>query len=80
MKPVSTYFDSSKEINDMILLEHQDIKICLESLSFPIGLKKFLWLKKLKILCHVHVINNLNGEEIVQKFLEKEFQKTKQKE
>ena len=42
MKPVSTYFDSSKEINDMILLEHQDIKICLESLSFPIGLKKFL--------------------------------------
>ena len=42
MKPVSTYFDSSKEINDMILLEYQDIKICLESLSFPIGLKKFL--------------------------------------
>ena len=44
MKPVdvksSTYINSSKEIND----EHPKF-------MFQIGLKKFLWLKKLKTLC-----------------------------
>ena len=37
---------------------------------------KFLWLKKLKILPHTYVINDLNGEEIIGKFYEKELQKT----
>ena len=45
-----------------------------------IGQKKFLWLKKLKILYDGHVINDLNGEEITGSFCEKELQKTNQEE
>ena len=45
----------------------------------PIGLKKFLWLKKLKILFRGHFINDLNGVKIVGTFDKKDFQKTKQK-
>ena len=37
-------------------------------------------LVKLKIQFHAHVINNLNGEEIIGTFYEKELQKTNQKE
>ena len=51
MKPVdvkqSTYFDSSKEINNkdpklVILFEYQNIKTLLQKAMFQIGLKKFL--------------------------------------
>ena len=59
-----TYNDSNKEINDKgpnlklgILLEYQDIKIFLEKVTLPTGLKKFLWLKKFKILCHGHILS-----------------------
>ena len=45
-----------------------------------INLKKFLWLKKLKILLSGHVISELNREEIVGRFCEKELPKTNQKE
>ena len=62
MKPADvksmTYIDSSKEINDknpnlklVILLEYQNIKTFLQRVALQIGLKKFLRLKKLKILC-----------------------------
>ena len=34
----------------MIVLEYQNIKIYLRKAMFEICLKKFLWLKKLKIL------------------------------
>ena len=44
-----------------------------------IGLKKFLWLKKLKIQFHGHVISYLNGEKIIGTFYEKELQKANQK-
>ena len=37
-------------------------------------------LVKLKIQFHAHVINNLNGEEIIGTFYEKELQKTNQQE
>ena len=43
-----------------------------------IGLKQFLLVVKLKIQFHGH--NNLNGEEIIGAFYEKELQKTTQKE
>ena len=44
-------------------------------------MKKYLLLKKLKILFRVtYVINDLNGEEIAGKFYEKELQKTNQEE
>ena len=42
-------------------------------------MKKYLLLKKLKILFR-GLINDLNGEEIIGTFYEKELQKTKQEE
>ena len=45
-----------------------------------IGLKKFLLLVKLKIVLWAYIINDLNGEEIIGTFYEKELQKTNQKE
>ena len=39
---------------------------------------KLLLLKRLKILCHEHVINDVIGEEIVEIFYEKELKKNKQ--
>ena len=46
--------------------------------TFRIRLKKLLWLKKLKILCHRNVISSLNGERIVGMFYEKGLQKPNQ--
>ena len=37
-------------------LEYQNMKIFLQRVSFQIGLKKFLLLKKLKILFHGHML------------------------
>ena len=66
LKPVdvksNTYTDSSKGINN----EDPEFKIggivriskyknIFEKLTLQIGLKKFLWLKKLKILSHGHI-------------------------
>ena len=48
-------------------------KIFLQKVTLQIGLKKYLRLKQLKILCRGHVINDLNGEEIVETFYEKEL-------
>ena len=45
--------------------------------------KKFLWLQKLKVQFHGHlllIINDLNGEEIIGTFYGKELQKTNKKE
>ena len=75
MNPVdvksSTYINCSKEINDedlklVISLEYQNTKTILQKAMFQIGLKKFLWLKKLKTLCRGHyVAGDLKGEEIL---------------
>ena len=35
----------------LILLEYQNTKIFLQNVILEIGQKKFLWLKKLKIIC-----------------------------
>ena len=43
-------------------------------------MKKYLLLKKLKILFRGLLINDLNGEEIIGTFYEKELQKTNQEE
>ena len=40
----------------VILLEYQNIKTFLQKAMFQIGLKKFLWLKKLKTLCRGHIL------------------------
>ena len=67
-KPVDVksniYIDSTKEINDndllnlklMILLEYQNTKTFLQKAMFQIGLKKFLWLNKLKTLRRGHML------------------------
>ena len=36
------------------MLEYQNIKILLQNTMFQFSLKKFLWLKKSKILCRRH--------------------------
>ena len=95
MKPVdvksSTYIDSGKKIiiiiikilnlKLVILLEYQNIKIFLEKVTLQIGLKRFLWLKRLKILCHGHtVISDLTEEEILGLFYKNKLQNKNQKE
>ena len=61
LKPVgiklSTYIGYSKENNEKILnlklgilLRYQNLKIFLRKITLQIGLKRFLWLKTLKIL------------------------------
>ena len=59
------YIDSSKEVNDknknkkwklVILLEYQNIKMFLQKVTLQIGLKTFLWLKTLKIVCHGYML------------------------
>ena len=62
------------------MLEYKKIKIFLQMPLLQIGLQKFLWLKKLKIIFCGHVISDLKVEEIVGKFYEKELQKRNQKE
>ena len=58
----------------VILLEYQNIKIFLKKVTVQIGLKKFLWLKKVKnTVPWTCLINDLNGEEIVGTFYKKEF-------
>ena len=45
-----------RNINLMILLEHKNIKTILQKTMFPIGLKKFLLLQKLKMLFCGHML------------------------
>ena len=63
------------------MLEYQNIKAFLQQAKFQIGMKKFLWLKKLKkTVPWTYAISDLKGEEIVGTFYEKEFQTANQKE
>ena len=59
----------------MVLLEYQNIKIFWQKVTLEIGLKKVLWLKKIKnTLPWTYVINDLNGAEIFGTFYENELQ------
>ena len=58
------------------MIEYQNIQIFFLKDKLQIGLKKFMWLKKLKIL--FHVINDLNGEDIIETIYEKELQRANQ--
>ena len=51
----------------------------LQKVILQFDLKKFSWLKKLKILWLGHVISDINGEEIVGIIYEKELQETNHK-
>ena len=49
------------------------------NVTFQIGLKNSYLLQKLKIVFWIYVISDLNGEEIIRTFYEKELQKINQK-
>ena len=59
------------------MLESRYIRMFLQKISIQLGLKMCLWLKSLKK--YALVINDLNGEEIVSMFYQKEFQKANQR-
>ena len=59
----------------MIIQEYQNTKTFLFKAILQIGLKKFLCLKKLKLLFCGHVINGLTGEEIVETFYKKNYKR-----
>ena len=60
------------------MLEFENIKTFLLKYTLQIGQKKLLLLVKLKIQFFGHVVSDLNGEEIIGIFYEKELQKTSQ--
>ena len=64
-----------------ILLVYQNIKTLLQKAMFQIGLKKFLWLKKLKTLCRGHMLLAiLTEKKLLECFTKKELEKTNQNE
>ena len=59
-----------------VLLEYQNIKIFLQKFTLQIGLKKFLWLKKLEMLCRGHtLLMILIGKKFLELFKEKNCKK-----
>ena len=88
MKPIdvkdNTYINTDKEVNDKDRkfkvddqVRKSKYKTFLLKAIHQIGQKKYLLLKKLKIL--VHGLNDLNREKITGTFYEKELQKDKSK-
>ena len=64
----------------VLVLEYQNIKICLKKVMFQIDLKKFLWVKEVEnVLPWTNVISDPNREEIIKTFYKKDLQKTNQK-
>ena len=92
MKPIdlkdNTYINTSKKLiikilnlKLVIVSEYQNTKKFLLKGICLIGVKKYLLLKKFKnTIPWTYVINDLNGEEIIGTFYEKELQKTNQEE
>ena len=64
----------------MILLEYQNIKIFVQKVTLWIRVNKFLWLEKLKILCHGHMLLMMLLEKKLFQLFTKKLQKTNQKE
>ena len=64
----------------MIIWKYQSIKTFLVKVMFQIGSKKFLLLKKVKnTVPWAYLIDDLNGEEIIGTFYQKELQRINQK-
>ena len=76
---------TTKEINDEDpkfeiggILRISKYKTFLQKPMLQIGLKKFLWLKKVKnTVLQIYVTSDLKGEDIVGTFYKKEFKKKK---
>ena len=58
------------------MLERQNRKIILQKAMFQIAPKKFLWLKKLKILFYGHMLLvNLTEKKLLERFMKKNCKK-----
>ena len=58
----------------VIMLQHQNTKKFLLKDILQIGLKKFLWLKKLKILLHEHMLLMISMMKILlERFMKKKY-------
>ena len=92
MKPVDvkddTYIDFKKEVNDRVpkFKAGDHIRICKLKNIFAKGYKPN-WSEEVFVISNIkntvpwtYVINDLNGEEIIGTFYEKELQKTNQRE
>ena len=91
IKPVdvksNAYIDTSKEINDKNpkfingdLLKYQNVKTFLQKAALQKGLKKFLWLKKLKILCRKHILLViLKEKKLLKRFTKKNYKRQTKK-
>ena len=80
MKPVdvkdNTYNDFKKEVNDKDpkFKVSDYIRISKYKNIFAKGLKKFLFFSKIKnTVPWTYIINNLNGEEVIGRFYQKEI-------
>ena len=79
MKP--TDVNPSVYINFNPKSKYQNIKIFLQKAMFQIGMKKFLCLKKIKTLCHGHMLlAMLTEKKLLERFTKKNCKKTNQKE
>ena len=63
----------------VILLEYQNIKMFLKNVPLQIGLKKFLWLKKLKIVCRGYMLLSILWRKNCWNVLRKRISKNKSK-
>ena len=58
------------------MLEYQNIKIFLQKVTFQLGLKKFFWLQKIKILCCGHMLLViLKVKKLLERFMKKNCKK-----
>ena len=63
------------------MLEYKNIKIFLQQAMFQIGLKKFMWLKKIKSLCReLMLLVFLKVKKFLKRFTKKDCKKTNKKE
>ena len=58
-----------------ILLEYQNIKIFLQNVTLQIGLKKILWLQKLKLQCRGLMLLKVSGKKLLESFMKKNCKK-----
>ena len=71
---------SNTYIDLVILLKYQNIRMFLQQITLQIGLKKFLWLKKLKALFLGHIVLViLTEKKWLERFMKTIWKKNKSK-
>ena len=67
-------------LNLMLVLENQNLKLLLHKAMFQIGMKKILWLTKLKILCCGYMLLMiLTEKKLFERLTNKNYKKNNQK-